>query len=142
MSEPPVQATAQVEVLAPPADVWQVLVDAAGWSSWYPDIRSVAADGPLRTGDAFSFRTGPVAVEASVEESVDGELLRFSGRSRGSTAVYEFRLRAQEGGTAVSAEQTMSGPAARAMRPMLQKIAETSLPEWLSALRLRVEGAS
>lgn len=141
MNEAPVRACADVVVGGSPDRVWAVLADAQSWSSWYADIREVQAARPLQTGDSFSFKTGPVAVEASVDASTSSELLRFTGRSRGASACYEFRLLSVDAGTSVSAEQTMSGPAVRTMRPMLQRIAETSLPKWLAALQRRVEEA-
>lgn len=140
MTDAPVHATAQVGVDAPPDEVWDVLVDASTWPSWYGDIRDVQATGPLTGGADFAFKTGPVAVSATVDLAEGPGRLRFTGRSRGATAVYEFRLEPAGEATVVHAEQSMSGPAAKAMRPMLQKIAETSLPAWLAALRTRVEG--
>lgn len=140
MKDAPVHATATVGVATSPDRVWELLAEAATWPSWYPDIREVAASRPLELGDTFTFKTGPVAVEATVDASQPGELLSFTGRSRGATALYAFRLEAADGSTVVHAEQSMSGPAARTMRPMLQKIAETSLPAWLEALRVRAEG--
>lgn len=139
VTEAPVHATATVDVTAPPDKVWQVLVEAAAWSTWYPDIRNVDAHRPLQGGDAFTFKTGPVTIAAVVDLSEPSSQLRFTGSSRGATAVYDFRLHPTETGTTVSAEQTMAGPAVRAMRPMLQKIADTSLPEWLAALRNQAE---
>jgi len=65
--------------------------------------------------------------------------LEFIGRSRGSTATYRFELSPSGDSTLVTARQAMTGLAARAMRPMMQKIAETSLPEWLEALKVICE---
>lgn len=141
MSDAPVFATAKVHVSSPPDRVWRILVDAANWQSWYPDIRDVVASGALQVGDVFTFKTGPVTVEATVLTSDNESLLRFTGHSRGADAEYAFRLEPSDDGTAVSAEQSMRGVAVRAMRPMMQKIAETSLPAWLDALKVRTEGS-
>lgn len=139
----PVHASAAVAIDAAPAQVWAVLLDAARWNEWYDEIRNVAADGPLAAGSAFSFSAGPVRIEAVVDEMHEAARLRFHGKARGSTADYLFTLAANDaGGTDVWVEQTMKGMTAKAMRPMLQKVIGTSLPQWLDALRRRSEGRS
>jgi hypothetical protein len=96
----------------------------------------VRAPARLETGTSFSFRTGPVSVKATVDEAEAPRSLRFTGRSRGSTATYTFTLTPlRPDQCEVHLSQEMDGLAAKTMRPMLQKIADTSLPVWLEALR-------
>jgi uncharacterized protein YndB with AHSA1/START domain len=132
----PIHAHASITIGADPRQVWEVLVDAGRWSEWYPDLRSVRAPARLETGTSFSFRTGPVSVKATVDEAEAPRSLRFTGRSRGSTATYTFTLTPlRPDQCEVHLSQEMDGLAAKTMRPMLQKIADTSLPVWLEALR-------
>lgn len=138
----PIHASASVVIDAAPQEIWEVLVDAARWSEWYPDLRSIRAPGRLEAGAAFSFRTGPVSVKAEVDRADVARSLRFTGRSRGSVATYEFTLRPGATPCEVTLTQEMDGLAAKTMRPMLQRIADTSLPAWLEALRIRVEGSA
>lgn len=135
----PVVAAVALEVAAPIEAVWTVLADPSTWNGWYPDIRNVKLSGPVGDGSEFTFSTGPAKIAATVDQWEPPGLLRFVGRSRGSVAIYRFRLTATTGGVIVELAQATSGIAAKAMRPMMQKIADTSLPEWLEALRVRCE---
>jgi uncharacterized protein YndB with AHSA1/START domain len=135
----PVTAAVALEVAAPIEAVWTVLADPSTWNEWYPDIRNVKLSGPVGDGSEFTFSTGPAKVAATIDRWEAPGLLRFVGRSRGSVAIYRFRLTATTGGVIVELAQATSGIAAKAMRPMMQKIADTSLPEWLEALRVRCE---
>ncbi len=100
-----------------------------------PDIRDVRVDGELRVGGRLSFATGPVRIVASVSRLEVGTVLEFVGRARGSTSTYRFSLRPHGSDrTMVTLRQVTDGIAARTMRPVLQRIADTSLPAWLNAL--------
>jgi len=136
----PVVAAVAIEVAAPIGEVWAVLAAPSTWNNWYPDIRNVKLIGPIGPAAEFTFSTGPAKVSATIDAWEPPNLLRFVGRSRGSTAIYRFRLTATPGGVIVELAQATSGIAAKAMRPMMQKIADTSLPQWLEALRVRCEG--
>ena len=135
----PVSAAAAVSIAAPVDEVWAVIADPSGWNDWYPDIRNITVSGAMGPGAGFTFATGPAKVAATVDAWDAPTLLRFVGRSRGSVATYRFRLTANGAGTTVELAETMTGMAAKAMRPMMQKIADTSLPEWLGALKARCE---
>jgi uncharacterized protein (DUF169 family) len=140
MPSGPVSAAASAVIAATPTAVWTVLSDVGRWTEWYPDIRDVrGAPESIRQGDEFSFKTGPVAVKAHVDTASAGVMLRFAGKSRGSSSVYRFTLDSVSSGTRVTLAQTTDGLAAKTMRGMLQKIANDSTPAWLAALKLRVE---
>jgi hypothetical protein len=137
----PVHATAAVTVAAPAQYVWRRLTDIGSWSEWYPELRNVVVtDGSGGMGTRFTFKTGPVSIEAVVDEWEEATLFGFTGTSRGADAVYRFSFIALDDSTTrVDGEQSMQGLAVRTMRPMLQKIADTSLVAWLQALRTRTE---
>ncbi len=130
----PVQARAAVTAAASREDVFAVLADLPGWSAVYPELRDLEAEGPAHVGSRFRFRSGPVQVEAEVIALEPGRLLAFDGRGKGASSTYVFRLDDDAEGTSIVAEQSMDGLAAKSMRPMLQKIADTSLQEWADAI--------
>ena len=135
----PVNASASTTIAATPTQVWARLAEVGQWGSWYSDIRNVKVAGLVGSDAEFSFKTGPASVSATVSRWDPPRHLEFIGRSRGSTATYRFELSTSGDSTLVTARQAMTGLAARAMRPMMQKIAETSLPEWLEALKVICE---
>jgi len=135
----PVRAAATIDMAAAPEQVWAVLTDLAAWESWYSEIRKVECPGPVQHGTRFTFRTGPTSVDAVFDEAHCPSRLAFTGTSRGSSATYAFELVATgDHATTVVLTETMSGVATRTMRPMLQKIADRSLPAWLDALAAEV----
>lgn len=137
-----VRAAATVELRHPVEAVWDVLVDVRSWTEWYPDIRRIEAPATLVQGTRFRFRTGPTTVDATVDVAESLSALAFTGTSRGSTATYRFELDSASDQTAtlIWLTQTADGLATRTMRPMLQRIADRSLPEWLDALAVRLSG--
>ena len=137
----PVRSVATRFVRAHASEVWPVLLDAVGWHSWYPEIRDVeirkgdaTAEGHLAPDAAFRFATGPVKVTAKVTRHEEPNVLEFVGRSKGANSTHRFWLTEEADGTLVTLRQVTGGLAAKTMRLVLQKIADTSLPEWLAAL--------
>jgi uncharacterized protein (DUF169 family)/carbon monoxide dehydrogenase subunit G len=115
--------------------VWEVLAEPQRWGDWYKDIRDVRMRGDLEVGARLSFSTGPVKVSATVSRLDHLEVLEIVGKAKGSTSTYRFWLRSDTPGTTtVTLRQVTDGLAARTMRPVLQRIADTSLPQWLAAL--------
>lgn len=137
----PVRASARATAAAGREAVFCVLADLRSWSSVYPELRDVEVDGDADggVGTAFRFRTGPMLIEASVTAREHGRLLAFDGRGKGASSTYVFRLEDDGPRTTIVAEQSMEGLAVRTMRPMLQRIAETSLQDWTSAIARAAE---
>jgi carbon monoxide dehydrogenase subunit G len=130
----PVTAQASAHAPVEPERVWAVLADIAGWEAVYPEIKDVHLDGPVEIGATFSFRSGPGRIQATLTDLEPPHLLAITGKGMGATTRYVFRLEPEAGGTRITAEQSMSGAAARTMRPMLQSIADRSLSDWVASL--------
>lgn len=138
----PVYAEAVVEVPAPPASVWKVLADIASWSEVYPELHDVVLDGPMAAGSALSFRAGPARIKARIDVADEPRLLAFTGKGMGATSTYVFRIEPADAGSRLRAEQSMSGAAVRPMKAMLQRVAETSLRDWVGAIAARAAGGA
>ena len=72
-----------IDIAAPAAVVWNVIVDLDAFSAWNPFITS--AEGQLRVGSRLTLRMQPVGGSAvtlrpSVVEVVEGHRLRWQGR--------------------------------------------------------------
>lgn len=130
----PVTAQASATTPAPRSAVFALLADLEGWSAIYPELRDLEAAGPATLGRAFRFRSGPMLVEAEVTGFEPDRLVAFEGRARAASSTYVFRLEDDGEGTSIVAAQSMDGMAVRTMRPMLQKIADQSLEDWVAAL--------
>ena len=135
----PVQAAATADIAAGVEDVWAVLSDVAAWESIYPEIKDVTVEGPVAAGTSFSFRTGPGRIEAEIGICAAPERLAFTGSGMGATSTYVFELAGDDTQCTLTAQQSMSGLAARTMRRMLQAIADSSLHDWTSAIKVEAE---
>ena len=115
--------------------VWDVISDVAAWSSVYAELRDVEVEGPVAVGTGFSFKSGPGRIDAEITRADPPEVFVFQGRGMGATSHYAFRLAsAPDGTTELAAAQSMSGRAIRPMKRMLQRIADTSLQDWLRGI--------
>ncbi|MGI9577698.1 MAG: SRPBCC family protein [Microthrixaceae bacterium] len=124
---------------ASPTEVWQALLDVSEWSEWYRSIKDLEAPaGRAEVGTEFSFRTGPATIKAEVEEAQPAESFRFTGRSAGSITTYAFKIESDGSGSSVMAAQSLGGLATRAIKPVLQGVAEKSVVSWLDALAVHL----
>lgn len=131
----PVRSEAAATTPADRATVFGLLADLAGWSDVYPELRDLEATGPATLGAAFRFRSGPMLIEAEVTGFEADRLVAFEGRAKAASSTYVFRLEDNgSGGTTIHGAQSMDGMAVRTMRPMLQKIADKSLQDWVTAI--------
>lgn len=137
----PVQATAAAAASATPQAVWSVLADLPSWSTVYPELRELEADGPAAVGAGFHFKSGPMHIEATVTACETERLLAFEGKGKGASSQYVFALIPDGDVTRIEAAQSMAGLAVKTMRPMLQMIADTSLQDWTDAIARTAEGA-
>jgi uncharacterized protein YndB with AHSA1/START domain len=137
----PVKARVQIEIAAPPAKVWALLVDAPSWPSWQPGIESVSAAGPLTDGAPFAWRTGGTTVHSQVRLLEPQKRLAWTGTAMIAHAVHVWRLDAKPGGgTAVVVQESMDGPLMAMLFPS-EKLASSDLA-WLRALKSAAEKAS
>src|SRR5580658_3159484 len=67
--------------------IWNSLICAGTWSSWYPNasnVRFLDGTGPnLRLGSRFQWRTFGVTIESNVIEFVPPERIGWDGRRSG-----------------------------------------------------------
>jgi uncharacterized protein YndB with AHSA1/START domain len=63
----PVRTHLHIQIAAPPAKLWALLVDAPSWPKWQKQIECVTAAGPLRSGTQFSWRTGGTKIHSQVQ---------------------------------------------------------------------------
>jgi uncharacterized protein YndB with AHSA1/START domain len=128
----------EIEVAAPPALVWEVLADAAGWPRWHPPIQRVEAAGPLEAGAAFAWSNRGTGIRSRVALSRAPEVLAWTGTASVAKAVHVWRLvPGVGGGTRVSVDETMDGPLFGWLYPKAKLDADVE--GWLADLRAEAE---
>jgi hypothetical protein len=102
----------EVEIAAPPAAVWAVLADLAGYRRWNPMV--VAAEGELQNGGRASLRyRSSLGVElrfaVRITRADPGRELRWVGRRLGVRGEHSFRLEPSGTGTRLVHGEVFTG---------------------------------
>jgi uncharacterized protein YndB with AHSA1/START domain len=125
-----------VETELPPEAIWQVLSDVDGWTSWDTSMEQIKLLGPFAVGSEIAMtpkgqdpvRSTIVAIEPNrlyVDEVAFGDLtLRFT----------HMLTRLASGGTRLTHQLTISGPAADEAGPTLGPQITEDFPEAMAAL--------
>ncbi len=137
----PVLAHVQIEIAAPPARVWALLVDAPSWPRWDPDISKVSITQPLAMGTQFTWGEGSNKVHSQVQLFEPEMRLAWTGTVFTVKAIHAWQLSPVAGGhTMVAVSESMDGPLMAAFFP--SKKLEQSERDWLGYLKKAAEGHS
>ena len=102
----------EIEIAAPPATVWVLLADLAGYRRWNPML--VAAEGEVRNGGRASLRyRSSLGVELQfavrITRADAGRELRWVGRRLGIRGEHFFRLEPSGAGTRLVHGEVFTG---------------------------------
>ena len=134
----PVMAEVHIDIAAPPARVWALLVNAPAWSKWDKDIASISTTQPLAAGQQFTWNTGSTTIHSQVQLFEPERRLGWTGAAYTAKAVHVWTLtREPDGFTRVAIDESMDGPL------MATLFSSTKLVEadqaWLAALKKAAE---
>jgi uncharacterized protein YndB with AHSA1/START domain len=136
----PVTTKLQIQIAAPPAKVWDLLVDAPSWPKWHKQIESVTAMGRLADRMRFSWKTGGTSIQSQVQLFEPQRRLSWTGTAFTAKAVHVWELQPAPGNqTLLTMKESMDGPWMAKIYPS-QKLAEADT-EWLTALKRAAEAA-
>jgi uncharacterized protein YndB with AHSA1/START domain len=134
----PVVVHLQIEIAAPPAKVWKLLVNASAWPAWQKQIETVALSGPIGPGRSFTWNAGGLTIHSQVQ-FFDPELrLAWTGTALTAKAVHVWELVPEPfAHTLVKVKESMDGAWMAAIYPS-KKLAGTA-EEWLVSLKRAAE---
>jgi uncharacterized protein YndB with AHSA1/START domain len=134
----PVTTHLQIQIAAPPARVWAILIDAPSWPKWQKPIENVAAAGPLEKGMSFSWRTGGTNIHSQVQLFEPERRLSWTGTAMTAKAVHVWELKPQSGNqTLLIMKESMDGPLMATLYSS-QELGDAG-NEWLRALKHAAE---
>ena len=139
------QLDASVEIAAPPAKVWAVMVDVERWPEWTASMRSVVRldAGPLRVGSLARIRQPRLpAMVWRVTDFQRGRWFTWETKGVGATTVAGHGVvgKGRGGATAIlSVRQT--GLLAWLFRPWTTKLVRRYMEMEAKGLKLRCESA-
>ncbi len=125
----------------PPEAVWEWLIRAEFWPSWYSNSRNVVIeDGPrpdLGAGSRFQWWTFGIPLRSSVEEFVPRERLAWRAVGLGVDAYHAWLIEPRNGGCWVLTEETQHGTLARLGNFLMPGRMPKHHQLWLEALERR-----
>jgi uncharacterized protein YndB with AHSA1/START domain len=129
----------QMQIAAPPAKVWALLIDAPSWPKWQKNIESVSVKEPLAEGTQFSWRTGGTDVHSQVQLFEPEHRVAWTGTAMMiAKAVHVWELQpTADGQTLVTMKESMDGPLMAQMYSS-EKLSEAGRA-WLAALKEAAE---
>jgi hypothetical protein len=135
----PVLASDRIDVNADPGTVWQVISAIDAWPSWNPAVKSASLNGPLTVGTTFRWKAGPGTITSTLQQIDPPQVLAWTGKTLGITAVHVYRLEPRDGGTTVVTAESWEGLTARLLRRSMQRQLQTSLRSGLEGLKKESE---
>jgi uncharacterized protein YndB with AHSA1/START domain len=136
----PVTAHLEIEINAPPAKVWSLLVDAPSWPKWEKQINAVTSDGPLAGGKKFMWKSGDTEIQSQVQLFEPETWLAWTGSAMSAKAIHVWQLKEVAGDrTRVLMKESMDGPLMSRLFPQ-DKLSAAGM-EWLVALKRAAEPA-
>ena len=134
----PVTTHLQIQIAAPPAKVWALLIEAASWPKWQKQIESVTAAGRIGSGIRFSWRTGGTDIHSQVQLFEPERRVSWTGTAMTAKAIHVWELKPEAGNkTLVTMKESMDGPLMAKLYSS-QKLGEAG-SEWLLALKRTAE---
>jgi uncharacterized protein YndB with AHSA1/START domain len=137
------ERTAGASSAAPPARVWDVLLDGRHWSLWNPDVEWMMVESALEPGGLLTMKPKRGRQTAYRIEAVEPQRLLVLSVRFGPVATLRLRweLAPEAGGTTIVQTVEMGGPLAELLlRRTVQQIAG-AMPANLARLAVRAVGA-
>ena len=138
----------EIDIGAPPEQVWAHLVDLPAWADWNPFITS--AQGSATVGERLTLRMEPsggrgMTIRPTVTVVSEGAALEWLGHL-GVPGVFDgrhrFELVATDGGTRLTQQESFRGLLVRPLRSSLDRDTRAGFDAMNDALRRRVLDAS
>ena len=134
----PVVALSQIEIAAPPGNVWKLLTNASAWPAWQKNIGAVTVSGPMGQGASFTWKTGGLTIHSQVQLFDPPRRLAWTGTALTAQAIHVWELSpAPADHTLVRVKESMDGPFMALLYPSA-KLAE-DIRQWLAALKVAAE---
>jgi hypothetical protein len=106
----PLQADLSITIKAPPAKIWGLLTQVQDWPHWNPAIVSAAGYPLTQLGNKFSWTTGGMTINATIQRAIPNQSLAWSGHVLNFHAIHVWDLSPQaDGTTIVTMHESISG---------------------------------
>ena len=129
-----------LEMTASPVIVWNQLITAADWTTWYPGFSNIQIQGgshELYQGANFTWNAGGAKLASTVREFVPNERLAWDAKALGLQAYHAWSIVPTPNGCRVLSDETQRGLLARLLKLFTPNTVSRWNQGFLEALALR-----
>jgi hypothetical protein len=136
----------EIWIKAPAKVIWENLVSATDWPTWYSNSADVQIAGPdkerLHANSVFTWKTFGFPIESKINEFVPESRIGWFGNGTGIRAYHTWLVLEKGDGCQVVTEESQIGPAAINFNIEQPTAMYDAHHWWLTALKARSEQAS
>lgn len=130
-------------VIEAPIDVvWNVQTDIEAWPQWQPDISAATLDGALTAGSIFRWKAKGLKIVSTLHTVEPQRQIGWTGDSLGMFAIHNWTFEAEDLGTRVITEESLSGWLVRLLKIFDPQFLDKSLEASLQTLKAQAESSS
>ena len=136
----------EIEIAAPPQKVWDVLIQAETWPTWYEGAADVkvegASDGMLREGAIFTWRTMDLDFRSTVKEFKPPYRLSWESRKTLIQGYHAWLIVPTPGGSRLVTDESQHGFLASMQGIFIPSKLRRLHDVWLAEIKKRAEMAA
>lgn len=131
----PVFQSGKIFIQASPEVVWGVLTDINNWPNWNPKISRASLSGPIGPGAAFKWKINGAGIQSTLHTVTPNRAFGWTGVTFGGSAIHNWYLEPENGGTVVRVEESMDGWLVRIFKGKMNRDLAADMAFWLSKLQ-------
>ncbi len=135
----PLWARKEIIIEAPLENVWNLQTTIENWPQWQSDITAAQLEGGLAVGSIFRWKAKGLKIVSTLHTVEPQHQIGWTGDSLGMFAIHNWTFTAQQQGTKVITEESLSGWMARLLKLFDSHFLEKSLEATLQTLKTTVE---
>jgi hypothetical protein len=135
----PLTAWKDIVISATLDTVWSVLTDIRRWPEWQPDIAFARLDNSMAVGAVIRWKARGFSIKSRIQEYEPKRRIGWTGEATGMQAVHIWSLEANDTGTRVTTEESLSGWIPRLLKIVNPSFLEKSLTGSLQVLKSQAE---
>ncbi len=131
----PVQQSNQIFIQASPGQVWSVLTDINRWVHWHKKITRAQVGEKPAPGAKFQWTINGTKIKSVLHTVEPQRAFGWSGTTFGGSAIHNWYLESQHGGTLVKVEESMQGWLIALFKNKMNKDLAKDMHFWLEQLK-------
>ncbi len=135
----PVQASSQIHINATPEKVWAVLTHINHWTTWHPKITKAVSEVTPAVGATFQWTVNGARIKSQLHTVQPHQSFGWSGTTFGGSAIHNWYLTSDNGGTLVQVEESMEGWLVALFKQKMNKDLAKDMDLWLEQLQREAE---